>query len=233
MVAYARTMSAKEVHLTGKTRANRAVQHRPETFAKREQILQVAALMFGEKGTSNTTLQDIAEQVGMTHAGVLHYFGSKKGLLLEVLKYRDSQDVEGLEGKHMPRGLDAFRHLVKTAYDNMKRPGIVQTYLILSSESVTENNLGKDYFFSRYASLRAELTDALTQVVEGNNGSSDCTSSSAIEDAVAGILAAMDGLQLQWLLDPDHVNLARASRFIIEAAVCAVIDPHDDIFDEE
>ncbi|MFT8531807.1 TetR/AcrR family transcriptional regulator [Bifidobacterium aquikefiri] len=127
-----------------KAREQRVVQHRPETFAKRQEILKVAALMFGEKGTSNTTLQDIAGQVGMTHAGVLHYFGSKKGLLLEVLKYRDSQDVAGLEGKHMPGGLDTFRHLVKTAFENMKRPGIVQTYLILSSESVTEGNLGRN-----------------------------------------------------------------------------------------
>ncbi|MFT9231691.1 MAG: TetR/AcrR family transcriptional regulator [Bifidobacterium sp.] len=213
------------------TRNKRAVQHRPETLAKREEILKVAALMFGEKGTSNTTLQDIAGQVGMTHAGVLHYFGSKKGLLLEVLKYRDNQDVADLEGKRMPGGLDAFRHLIKTAEENMKRSGIVQTYLILSSESVTEGNLGKDYFFSRYSCLRAELSEALGKVLVGEQGSLSDSDRTAIEDAVAGILAAMDGLQLQWLLDPEHVNLARASRFIIETAVSAVIDPHENCLD--
>jgi hypothetical protein len=35
----------------------------------------------------------------------------------------------------------------------------------------------------------------------------------------------MDGLQVQWLLDPSAVDLARASEFAIEAIVAAVVDP--------
>ena len=209
------------------------VHHRPETDAKREQILQIAALMFGEKGTSNTTLQDIAERVGMTHAGVLHYFGSKKRLLLEVLKYRDRDDVESLEGQHMPGGLDAFRHLVRTAYTNMGRPGIVQTYLILSSESVTEGNPGREYFLGRYAGLRSELVEALTEVAVGKGNVPGNEERERIDDAVACIVAAMDGLQLQWLLDPDSVNLGRATKFVVDVAVTAIVHPQESILDGE
>jgi hypothetical protein len=35
----------------------------------------------------------------------------------------------------------------------------------------------------------------------------------------------MDGLQIQWLLDPTAVDLGRASEFAIEAIVAAVVEP--------
>ena len=91
-----------------------AVAHtsvRPATREKREQILKAAVEIFGNKGSTNGTLADVAEQVGITHAGVLHHFGSKQKLLLEVLAYRDQADVAELAEKHIPGGPELFLHL--------------------------------------------------------------------------------------------------------------------------
>src|SRR5690606_10969704 len=62
---------------------SRGTRSRPATALKRTEILKAAIETFGAKGSTNGTLADIAEQVGMTHAGVLHHFGSKQNLLLE------------------------------------------------------------------------------------------------------------------------------------------------------
>ncbi|GAA3913601.1 hypothetical protein BKA10_000307 [Microbacterium invictum] len=35
----------------------------------------------------------------------------------------------------------------------------------------------------------------------------------------------MDGLQVQWLLDPTAVDLGRSSQLAIEAILAAVLDP--------
>ena len=67
---------------------------RPETQEKRKVILRAATEVFGEKGATKGTLEDIAEKVGMTRAGVLHHFGSKDNLLLQTVIYRDSVDLE-------------------------------------------------------------------------------------------------------------------------------------------
>ena len=48
-----------------------------------------------------------------------------------------------------------------------------------------------------------------------------------IEAAAEAILAVMDGLQIQWLLDPDAVELAQSTRFAIEAILAAVLGPHE------
>ena len=188
---------------------------------RRREILDASVEIFGSKGFTGGTLQEIADQVGMTHAGILHHFGSKDQLLLEVLLHRDETDVAHLEGKHIPDGLALFRHLVKTALLNAQRAGIVQAYAVLSAESVTDDHPGREFFQERYRNLRDEVSQAF-HVVCAEQGVDDRDS---IADGAAAILAVMDGLQVQWLLEPTAVNLARASEFAIEAIVASVLHP--------
>lgn len=204
--------------MTGQRRQPRS---RPETIARRRDILDAAVEIFGSKGFTGGTLQEIADQVGMTHAGVLHHFGSKDQLLLEVLRHRDETDVADLEEQHIPDGIALFRHLVRTAFVNAHRAGIVQAYVVLSAESVTDDHPGREYFQKRYETLRGEVAHAF-EVVCAEHG---VTAPETVDLASASVLAVMDGLQVQWLLDPDAVDLGRASEFAIEAIVDSVISP--------
>jgi AcrR family transcriptional regulator len=200
----------------------KAARPREETARKRREILRAATEVFGSKGYTKGSLQDIADQVGMTHAGVLHHFGSKDALLLEVLVYRDETDVEHLEGHHIPGGLDLFRHLVRTARINETRPGIIQAFTVLSAESVTDDHPAKEFFRNRYSTLRAEVGEALTEVCDPD----DPPDPKDLDHAASSIIAVMDGLQVQWLLEPDVIALAEASAFAIDAILAAAIQGH-------
>lgn len=198
---------------------NKKTGPRTETLERRKEILRAAADVFGSKGYNRGPLTEIAEQVGMTHAGILHHFGSKNHLLVEVLKYRDEADVEDKAGKHIPDGEELFKHLIETAIRNEKRPGLVQAYAVLSAESVTEGHPGREYFVERYRTLRAEIADAFAEMCK-DRGDID---PAVVANSSTAILAVMDGLQVQWLLDPDHVELAAASQFAIEVLVSRTI----------
>ncbi|MGM7667721.1 TetR/AcrR family transcriptional regulator [Microbacterium sp. A93] len=194
---------------------------RPATLEKRTEILKAAIDIFGNKGSTNGTLSDVAEQVGLTHAGVLHHFGSKQNLLLEVLAFRDQDDVAELLEKHIPGGAELFLHLVRTAFTNAQRPGIVQAYTVLSAESVTDDHAARSFFEERYTTLRHEVSTAFHALcVQQGVAEPDTVSA-----ASAAILAVMDGLQLQWLLHPDIVELGEASEFAIRAIVNGVLRP--------
>lgn len=197
----------------------RQPRSRPETLVRRREILDAAVEIFGAKGFAGGTLQEIADQVGMTHAGILHHFGSKDQLLLEVLDHRDQTDVAELEGKHIPDGIDFFRHLVRTAFVNARRHGIVQAYAVLSAESVTDDHPGREFFYARYRTLRAEAAQAFRDVCAEHGVDAPDT----IDEASASVLAVMDGLQVQWLLDPAAVDLGKSSEFAIRAIVSAVL----------
>lgn len=196
---------------------------RPQTLARREEILRAAMTTFGAKGYNKGPLTEIAEQVGMTHAGILHHFGSKNALLLEVLQYRDQTDVEALPEHHIPDGADLFRHLVRTAMLNAQRAGIVQAYAVLSAESVTDDHPARPFFEQRYTTLRGEVAHAFRVMCE----EAGVTAPETVDKAAASILAVMDGLQVQWLLDPTAVELAEASEFAINAIVAQVLTPRD------
>ena len=194
----------------------KAQRPRQETIRRREDILRAALATFGSKGFKAGSLAEVAEQVGITQAGVLHHFGSKDQLLLDVLEYRDQSDVEQLEGQHIPGGLELFRHLAKTAALNAQRPGIVQAFTVLSAESVTDEHPAQEWFRARYRQLRFEVRRALVTVC----ASDDPPAETAIDDATAAILAVMDGLQVQWLLDPEGVDMPR----IVEKVMDELVD---------
>lgn len=203
----------------------RETRRRSETLARRQEIVEAATEIFGSRGYKAGALTEIAEQVGMTHAGILHHFGSKQQLLLEVLDFRDRTDVAELEGKHIPDGIELFRHLVKTAFLNARRAGIVQAFAVLSGESVTDNHPARDFFAGRYRTLREEASHAF-RVVCAERG---IEAPDTIAHASASILAVMDGLQVQWLLSPEDVKLGEASAFAIEAILAAVLEPREPV----
>lgn len=209
--------------MTATAAGRRTIKHRPATLERRRAILQAAADTFGAKGYGNASLTAIAEATGMTHAGILHHFGSKNQLLMEVLRHRDESQVEALDGGHIPDGGGLFRHLIETAFGNAQQPGIVQTYVVLSADSVTADHPARDYFVGRYRTLRGEIVDAFHQMC-AEHGVDDPAN---VRRAAAAILAVMDGLQVQWLLDPDDVELGAASKFAIEAIVAQVLTPRE------
>lgn len=193
--------------------AAKATRPQKRSGQKRAAILQAAMVVFGEHGYANGSLTDIAERVGMTHAGVLHHFGSKEQLLIALLEYRDDADVAELEGHHAPRGAALLDHLVETARLNERRPGIVQTYTVLVGESVTDSHPGKAFFADRYVGLRAMIR---TAVVDAAGVPDD---DPRVDDVTAAIVATMDGLQTQWLLAQDAINMPAAVRLVIDALI--------------
>lgn len=185
----------------------------------RREILKVAMSVFGEHGYRNGSLQEIGNRVGMTHSGVLHHFGSKTNLLLEVVRFRDKSDLEEIDREEVPEGEELFQHLMRTVQINSKRPGVVQTYAVLSAESVTDDHPAKDYFIERFYNLREKIAEAIRQWYPDKVFSDD-----RLRAAASALIGAMDGIQTQWLLDPEHVDLVESTRLAVNAIVAQVVD---------
>lgn len=190
---------------------------RKSTPERRQEIVRAAAKTFGTKGYQKGSLIAIADQVGMTHAGVLHHFGSKEQLLIAVLKYRDEEDLEILAERQLPQGMELFWHLIRTAIANTERPGLVQTYAAITGESVTDDHPARSFVISRFTALRGHIEDAL-RIVCGPDLPDDVRTYAA-----TSIIGVMDGVQLQWLLDRKAVDLPEATRFAIEAILVAAM----------
>ncbi|MFF8093103.1 TetR/AcrR family transcriptional regulator [Streptomyces sp. NPDC016675] len=188
----------------------------PAARRRQQDILNIATDTFAARGYHNASLAEIADRAGLTQAGVLHYFRSKALLLTSVLERRDQGDIEQL-GTERPQGLDFLRHLVDTALRNAEREGIVRLYAVLSAESVTDDHPAQPYFRDRYTGLRTFVTDALTAACD--LGEADAARA---HDAANAIIAVMDGLQVQWLLDPDSVAMAASTDLVITSLLATL-----------
>jgi TetR/AcrR family transcriptional regulator, cholesterol catabolism regulator len=59
----------------------------PPMLSRRAEICRTAAQIFQERGYDATSVSDIARALGITKAGLYHYFESKEALLFEITAY--------------------------------------------------------------------------------------------------------------------------------------------------
>jgi len=183
---------------------------------RREQILHTAAEAFTAQGFHNTSLADIATMLGITPAGILHHFGSKTGLLTAVLELRDVRSPA-------PEGAGMLDHLVATAERNAATPGTTQLYAVLSAESATDRHPAQGWFRDSYRVLRQEISAAVLERLGPDQR--DAASApgphghAPAHDAAAAVIAAMDGLQVQWLLEPEAVDMSAVTDLVVDAVV--------------
>ncbi|WP_433194755.1 TetR/AcrR family transcriptional regulator [Nocardia sp. CA-107356] len=168
---------------------------------RRRMILEAALEVFAERGYQGATIAIVAERVGLSQQGVLHYFPNKQTLLANVLALRDQNDLDVLlaTAQGSATTLDFLVDLVER---NAERPGIVQSFTVLAAESVTQDHPARDYFVDRYAQIREMLTTMLERDLDG-----DPPRGVSHRDAATLLIAVLDGLQQQWLLSPDEVDM--------------------------
>lgn len=167
--------------------------------AKREEILTTALEVFSRQGYRKASLREISEAVGLTQAGLLHYFGSKEDLFTEILRKRDDFDEEHYDFADDP-GVDA---LVRIIRHNAEVPGLVHLYATLSSEATEIEHPGHEFFTERYERTIAAMEEAARARQTAGDLSADLD-----PRAIARMIIALsDGMQVQWLLD-DSVDMA-------------------------
>jgi AcrR family transcriptional regulator len=172
--------------------------------AARERVVRSALRAYAANGYSGSSLAGIAGAAGLTTAGLLHHFPSKEELLIAVLKERDRADGERFHLRGFV-GLDALDALVKLVEANSSTPGLVRAFTVLMGESAAEDHPAGQWFKERYPRRRDNLAAALRAGI----GTGEIRSDTDGDAVAAEVIAMMDGLQVQWLLDPDRVNMAQ------------------------
>ena len=170
---------------------------------RRQQIVDAAVEVFSSVGYRKGSLRDVADKVGLSQAGVLHHFPSKEHLLQAVLSWRDGETAR-LMGEPLPEGLDFLRGLVRAAEHNATTRELVELHVIVSAEGASADHPLRDYFTGRYAYVLGRTREAFELAADDGQlrPGTDCAS------AARTLIALMDGLQIQWLLNPEGVDMA-------------------------
>ncbi|MFI5706628.1 TetR/AcrR family transcriptional regulator [Kribbella sp. NPDC051620] len=179
--------------------------------SRRREILAAASAMFATKGFHKSSLQEVAAAAGITPAGLLHHFGSKDQLLTELLAHRDASEIAEVNDPERPHGTAFLEHLADTADRNSDRRGLTQLYVVLSADGVTDEHPAQDYFRSRYDGLRSMIADEIRLA----QAAGDVAGDRDPQELATLIIAVMDGLQIQWLYNPEAVDMGGLVRKLI------------------
>ena len=165
---------------------------------RRQEIVRAAAQVFAERGYNGGSLRSIGERVGVSSASLVQYFGTKEGLLAAVLEEwaRESRPT-GADGL---RGLDWVRSMREAMVYNVAHRGLVELFLTLSAEATHAEHPARTFVQHRYARVVAEHVRHLREAVD--DGEVLAMTDAELEQEARLLIATMDGIELQWLLDP-------------------------------
>lgn len=175
---------------------------------RRQQIVEAATELFSSLGYRGTGLAVIAAEVGVTQAGLLHHFGSKEALLEAVIRHRSEQDAPLIAEIIGDGGLGMLDRLYLLAEHNVKRAGLSQLFTVLVAENLLPEHPAHDFFVQRYRDLRQGIYEAL----RAGQRRGEILKKADLRDASLRLMAGMDGLQTQWLLDPEAMDLVESYR---------------------
>ena len=181
----------------------------PRGERSKETILEAALPLFARQGYRGASLASIASAAGLTQPGLLHHFPSKEELLLGLLDWRDRDDGKRLSGLRDGDGLGYLERLEDLVAHNATAPELVALFTTLVGEGTSPEHPAHDYFVERYRRIRARALRTLREGQQAGEIREDVD----LETIVPLLFAVMDGLQIQWLLDPDIDMVASFDAF--------------------
>lgn len=177
-------------------------------------ILDACVSAFGESGFHGVSMAEVARRAGISHTGLIHHFPTKEVLLTSVLTMLDARAARFLEEHADDDGGDplaVIRGLLDTVVGRHRGVGIAELSTVLPAEATAPAHPAHEHFRERYSSTRRFLARQFAALQEDGR----MRTTLAPDQMAATIIAVTDGLQTQWLYEPEAID--------IDGAVVAVL----------
>ena len=183
--------------------------------ARRAAVLEAARRLFASQGFKGSSLAAIAQEAGITDAGLLYHFPTKNDLLLAVVAEGDREQDEALEKVRGVQGLPLLERMAEFGADLEADPILTALDVTLSAENLAAGSEINAYFVARYDRFRAMLAQAFEEARRAGD---------LVGDFDAGVeagnmTAVLDGLRLQWLLSDGAVSMAGGMRAYVNGVI--------------
>lgn len=167
---------------------------------RRLQVVTAAIDVFGQYGFTAGTLQRVAERVGVSPGAIEKLFGSKAQLLVAVLERWGelTADVIGRDNRGTAQ-LEGFRTLMEY---HMRHKALLELYTTMAAESSSPEHPAHAFMTERYRHTLETMRQLFADAVQ--DGEFRPMGDDEIQSEAECLLAIMDGLEVQFLLDPSR-----------------------------
>jgi TetR/AcrR family transcriptional regulator, fatty acid metabolism regulator protein len=171
---------------------------------KQIHLIRAAYRVMGEKGVNNLSLQDVADEAGVSKAILPYYFGSKENLILLtmrwVLKRVEDRIREAISG---PETAEAK---ISAALDTIFVGPKANREFYLAYLDLLGYSARMDRFWDVGVTFRDIINDLYADIIR--QGCEEGTFEAAdVEEAAATMRAIIDGLFIQWVQERNWRKL--------------------------
>lgn len=171
--------------------------------ARRREIVDAAAELFGRTGYHGTSLSAIAERANITAPGLLHHFRSKDSLVQAVVDELDLADRERWSELTELGGIEALRRLPEMTVRLSQQGELVRVLAVVGAESLDPDAVTHAFFVRRYRIARRWISGLIRVGQRRGEIRSDVDATTT----AAQVVAMQNGLLQQRLLDPGRVDV--------------------------
>jgi AcrR family transcriptional regulator len=184
---------------------------------RRQQIIDSAIRIFACEGVDAGSFRSVAAAIGVSHGALRYYFPTREDLLIAVYRAHENGGNEEWPGDD----LSPVAIMQDSAVRNRAVPGLVKLYAALVADAVQERHAASRAFITRrFASVRQQIARRVSLAQAQGSYPGDLDE----RDVSSLIIAASDGLQLQWLLDPSEVDVEQILS-VLDQALSAAGEP--------
>jgi TetR/AcrR family acrAB operon transcriptional repressor len=211
--------AGEHIDMTGTTSASAAEQRRRTQAERREEaarrILDAATRIVAEKGLDELTLADAGEAAGYSRGLPAHYFGSKADLLSAIADHIREWFFANLRQRTGRRqGLSNLLTGIDFYFDACRN----ERAMMLALHTVLAGALHKPLLAEAVAKLNRDSTESIEIAICAGIANGEIRRGVDARAWAVLILSSVRGAIAQWLIDPDHIDLA-AARTSLTAAI--------------
>jgi AcrR family transcriptional regulator len=191
----------------------------------REALIEGARQCLTEKGFGRTTARDLVEASGTNLGSIGYHFGSKDAVLYAAISETCEEWTAQLKDvlfqaesesplEHMARAWTAL-----TSQFQEHRPLLIAYLEAVAHAQHSEQ--WREEMADHYQRLRAQVGQLARQSFQ-QHGQADTADNAAV---ASFLIAVIDGLMIQWLLDPDNTPVGTPLMEALGAALTQSIQP--------
>ena len=179
-----------------------------EAAMTRESLLVAARSVFSRQGYANTTLEQVAQEAGVTRGAIYWHFGSKVELYLALLDQYSTYSSDIVQAAALQGGglVDIFRRIFIRLCEAVETDKALREVMELS---LFKTERTPELLAALQARQKTEqaLLNGIAEVVRRGMQSGDLRADLEPLDIARAFLAFQNGLIYMWLQNPYNFSL--------------------------
>ena len=176
--------------------------------ARREQILQAALICFGEKGYHASTMDDLVRASGLSKGSLYWHFRSKEEVFLAV--FDAFADVLYGEWDAAAAASEDAIEVLQREFELSAEIFAGERVFLLAWAEFLSHPAARERLNGTYTIARRRLAT----IIEAGRTQGSLRSGPPAEQVASTLIGTIEGLFLQWLVDPDfdlqsHIKVSR------------------------